>query len=236
MVSSQLEMKSKKFKKFRRKVRYPIVYGSIQFMIHFSRIVPRKVWLSVLGFFGGISYYLASKTRNLTIKHLTMAYGNEKTPKQIKQLARNVFIMMGKNAADIIRAYKIETIEEFGKIRELRGIEHAKNALAKGKGAIFVSGHCGAFEFIATELSLQGFNPIVVGSPMKDERLTKLLWNQRNKLGGSTIERGKENIRLIKSLKAGGAFGILIDQDTRVKSTFVDFFGIPCATDRKSVV
>ncbi len=175
-------------------------------------------------------YYFASRSRKLTLTHLTMAFGKEKSEKELKALAKEVFRMMGKNAADIIRAFKIQHVEAYNKFRVLKGIEHAHEAKAKGKGVIFIGGHCGAFEFIATELSFQGFEPLLIGSPMKDERLTKLLWEQRNKLGASTIERGKETVRLIKTLKSGGTFGILIDQDTRVKSIFVDFFGIPCAT------
>jgi Kdo2-lipid IVA lauroyltransferase/acyltransferase len=34
----------------------------------------------------------------------------------------------------------------------------------------------------------------------------------------------------MKNLKSGGCMIILIDQDTKVKSRFVNFFGMPCAT------
>ena len=223
-------MKSKKFKKIRRKIRYPLVYALILSMIYVARIFPRKMWLSLCGFLGGIAYYLASKTRKLTVKHLTMAYGSEKSAEEIKVLSKNIFKMLGKNAGDVIRAFHIHKKEDFDRIRILNGVEHAHRAHEKGKGIVFISAHYGAFEFIATELYLQGFNPLVIGTPMKDERLTKLLWKQRSKLGSIVIERGKENMRLIKTLKSGGTFGILIDQDTRVKSVFADFFGIPCAT------
>jgi len=37
-------------------------------------------------------------------------------------------------------------------------------------------------------------------------------------------------VRLFKALKSGGSIAILIDQDTKVKSRFVNFFGKPCAT------
>lgn len=223
-------MKSQKFKKIRRKIRYPLVYGAIRFMIFISQLVPRKWWLSFCGRLGNLAYYFASRSRKLTLKHLTLAYGSEKTEKEIQQLARDVFTMVGKNAGDIIRAFKIQDLESYNKFRVLKGLEHAEQAIAKGKGVIFIGGHCGAFEFIATELSFQGFKPLLIGSPMKDERLTNLLWEARNKLGASTIERGKETVRLIKTLKSGGTFGILIDQDTKVKSVFVNFFGMPCAT------
>jgi KDO2-lipid IV(A) lauroyltransferase len=37
-------------------------------------------------------------------------------------------------------------------------------------------------------------------------------------------------VRLFKALKSSGSIAILIDQDTKVKSRFVNFFGKPAAT------
>lgn len=222
--------RSKKFKKLRRKIRYPLIFGLVRFMIFVSRLFPRKTWLALCGFLGGIAYYFARRSRKLAITHLTMAYGKEKSEAEIKAITKQVFVMMGKNAGDIIRAFKVHSLEDFEKIRIVHNAEIAEQAFAKGKGVIFLTAHFGAFEFVATELAFRGYKPLIIGTPMKDERLTNLLWEQRNKLGASAIERGKETVRLIKTLKSGGTIAILIDQDTRVKSVFVDFFGMPCAT------
>lgn len=221
---------SKKFKKFRRKIRYPVILGLVRTMIFISRLFPRKMWLGLCGFLGGIAYVFARRSRKLATRHLTLAYGKEKSEKEIRALARQVFVMMGKNAGDIIRAFKIDNLKDFDKIRLANRAEIAEQAFTKGKGVIFLTAHFGAFEFVATELAFRGFKPLIIGTPMKDKRLTSLLWEQRNKLGASAIERGKETVRLIKTLKSGGTIAILIDQDTRVKSVFVNFFDMPCAT------
>ncbi|HEY9488398.1 MAG TPA: lysophospholipid acyltransferase family protein, partial [Chryseosolibacter sp.] len=57
-----------------------------------------------------------------------------------------------------------------------------------------------------------------------------LLWNYRNLHGAIPIARGKETFRMIKVLKSGGSVALLIDQDTKVKTVFVDFFGMQAAT------
>lgn len=222
--------RSKKFKKIRRKIRYPLIFGLIRFMIFISRLFPRKTWLALCGFLGGMAYHFANRSRKLATTHLNMAYSKEKSDAEIKAIAKQVFVMMGKNAGDIIRAFTVHTLADFDKIRVVHGAEIAERAFAKGKGVIFLTAHFGAFEFVATELAFRGYKPLIIGTPMKDERLTNLLWEQRNKMGASAIERGKETVRLIKTLKSGGTIAILIDQDTRVKSVFVDFFGMPCAT------
>ena len=138
--------------------------------------------------------------------------------------------MIGMNAGDLIRGYKISEYDEFKKIVVLKGEEHLNNALAKGKGVMALVSHLGAFEFTATEFSFRGLKPLIIGTPVKDKKLNDLLWSQREKLGATAVERGKDTLKVMKNLKAGGTMMILIDQDTKVKSRFVNFFGKPCAT------
>lgn len=218
------------WKKFRRRVRYNIIYVVIRFLIFVSGLIPRKFWLSLFGSIGGLSYYLAPYSRKVAIENLTLAYGLEKSPAEIKRLARKVFVMMGKNGADVIRSHRITRLTDYEKMRCINGIEYIEQAYKKGKGVLFLTAHLGAFELCATEMAFRGYKPLIIGTAMKDAKLTELLWRQRSKLGALAIERGKETVRLIKTLKSGGTVAILIDQDTRVKSVFVDFFGKPCAT------
>jgi KDO2-lipid IV(A) lauroyltransferase len=138
--------------------------------------------------------------------------------------------MLGMNAGDLIRAYNITKYDDFKKIVVLKGEEHLLKAQAKGKGVIALVAHLGAFEFTATEFSFRGYKPIIIGTPVKDKKLNALLWKQREKLGAVAVERGKDTLKIMKNLKAGGTMMILIDQDTKVKSRFVNFFGKPCST------
>jgi KDO2-lipid IV(A) lauroyltransferase len=159
-----------------------------------------------------------------------MVYGKEKSPNEIKSLAKQVYRYIGMNAADLLRAFKITKQEQYERVMITKGIEHAEAARAKGKGVMFLTAHIGAFEFLGMELAFRGYKPLIVGTPLKDERLDDLLWENRIKLGATKVERGKDMLKVIKNLKSGGSMIILIDQDTKVKSRFINFFGIPCAT------
>src|SRR5688572_24894100 len=226
-----VKKKRRRFKRQRRKIRYNIIYYAVLFMISFSNFIPRKVWLRMIGVLGGIGYYLAPRFRRLTTRHLTMAYRKEKSPQEIKKLSKQVFRYMGMNAADLIRGFRITDVKEYEKVMITKGIEHAEVARAKGKGVMFLTAHIGAFEFLGMELAFRGYKPLIVGTPLKDKRLNDLMWENRIKLGAIAVERGKDMLKVIKNLKSGGSMIILIDQDTRkVKSRFIDFFGMPCAT------
>lgn len=164
------------------------------------------------------------------ILHLGLAFSGEMSMREILTMSKEVFRMLGKNAGDVLRARKVETIEDLNRFLVTHGIENFDEATAKGKGVIFLTCHLGAFDIQITNMALRGLKPNIIGTPLKDERLNELLFDYRNAYGAVAVERGKETLRLIKALKTGGSVAILIDQDTKVKSRFVNFFGMKAAT------
>lgn len=217
-------------KNIRRKVRYTLVFRFVQFLIFLSNLVPRIAWLKFCGWLGRITYSLAVGTRKMVVQHLTIAFGKEKDKAEIKRLARGVFEMLGKNTGEMLRATRVETLVDLETFLVTDGLENYTKAIAKRKGVIFLTCHLGAFDLQVSNMALRGLNPNIIGTPLKDERLNELLWNYRNMHGAIAIERGRETFRLIKVLKSGGSVALLIDQDTKVKSRFVNFFGKPAAT------
>lgn len=218
-----------KKKKIRRKVRYGIVYRAVQFLIFISNAIPRVKWLKLCGFLGSLSFWFAGKTRRLMRKHLHIAFP-QMTPREIRKLSQKVFRMLGMNSGEMLRATRVKTLTDLEKFLVTHGLENYEQAIAKGKGVIFLTCHLGAFDLQVSNMALRGLNPNIIGTPLKDQRLNELLWDYRNMHGAIAIERGKETFRLIKVLKSGGSVALLIDQDTKVKSTFVNFFGKPAST------
>lgn len=192
--------------------------------------MPRTWWLAFFGWVAGIVYLFPSRFKDLVIRHLTMAFGKEKSEKEIMELSKQVYVMLGKNGADVIQSWNVLTLQDLEKFVKVEGKEYADRALAKGKGIIYFTGHIGAFELMISAMGLHGMPFLVIGTELKDERLNDIVVRFRNKYGSEPIQRGKETFKLIKTLKSGGAVGMLIDQDTRVKSRFVNFFGMPAST------
>ncbi|MDQ2656077.1 MAG: lysophospholipid acyltransferase family protein [Bacteroidota bacterium] len=216
-------------KAFRRSIRYGVIYRALRSMIWMSALLPRKMWLNICGGLGSLAWYFARETRALTLRHLRMAYP-EKTDTEIKRMGKRNFKMLGMNAGDILRSSRIEDLAQLETFLFTHGLENYTRAHARGKGVIFLTCHLGAFDLQITNMAMRGLNPNIIGTPLKDKRLNDLLWNYRNLHGAIPIARGKETFRMIKVLKSGGSVALLIDQDTRVKTVFVDFFGMQAAT------
>jgi len=214
----------------RKRLKYTAIYWAVLSTIFISRLMPRTWWLSLFGWIGKIVYRFPSRYKDLVIHHLGLAFGKEKSSEEILALSKEVYVMLAKNGADVIRSWSVETLEQLQKFVKIEGKEYADRALAKGKGIIYFTGHIGAFELMITAMGLNGMPFMVVGTALKDERLNDIVVRFRAKHGSEPISRGRETFKLIKALKSGGAVGMLIDQDTRVKSRFVDFFGMPAST------
>lgn len=219
-----------KKRSLKKRIKYTALYYFVRFLIFFSNLLPRKVWLAFCGWLGKLAYSFSSKPRERTIYHLGLAYSGKKSTREILELSKQVFVMLGKNAGDILRSLKVKSLADLEKFLVTEGLENYERAHAKGKGVMFLTSHLGAFDLQVTNMALRGLSPNIIGTALKDERLNELLFEYRNAFGAIAIERGKESVRLFKVLKSGGSIAILIDQDTKVKSRFVDFFGMKAAT------
>src|SRR5690606_42144447 len=75
------------FKAVRRKIKYRFLYFFVKSLILISNWMPRRVWLSFCGTLGKAAYTLAKKSKQQTLKHLTLAFKEEKSPKEIRTIA-----------------------------------------------------------------------------------------------------------------------------------------------------
>jgi KDO2-lipid IV(A) lauroyltransferase len=103
-----------------------------------------------------------------------------------------------------------------------------------GKGFIFVTGHLGSWELLARRIVRAGVPAIVIAARSWDRRLDDMVEAFRLRGGLPTLFREDPSggRTLLRALRDGKALGILIDQDTKVQSLFVPFFGHLAATPR----
>lgn len=215
----------------KKRVKYTVLYWFIRFLMFAANLMPRKAWLAFCGALGRVAYSFTTKSRERTIYHLGIAYGTEKSPKEIVALSKKVFTYMGKNAGDVFRSLRVRTLADLNKFLVTHGIENYEKAHAKGKGVMFLTSHLGAFDLQITNMALRGLKPNIIGAALKDPKLNEMLLEYRNAHGAIAIERGKESVKLFKVLKSGGSIAILIDQDIHfLKGRFVDFFGMKAYT------
>jgi Kdo2-lipid IVA lauroyltransferase/acyltransferase len=208
-----------------------IVILALKFL---TDILPRKFGLWLFGLFGRLFYLFPSVDKSLTIKHLTEVYGAAWTPDQIRKTARNVYSNLAKNMFDALYLNRLSK-DEFNKIVITDDLGSVRREYQNGQGLICVTAHTGCFEMLLQYFVRQGFKSFAVGQKLYDERVDRIITANRTGLNMEYIRRDENPRNIIRKLREGKAFGVLIDQDTSVEGVFADFLGKPAYTPSGAV-
>ncbi|MDR1583962.1 MAG: lysophospholipid acyltransferase family protein [Prevotellaceae bacterium] len=213
------------FTKIRRGIKYPVLLFFIHLFINIVRFFPRRWVEFFFVFLAFLVFILVRSERKRTIKTLTFVYGKEKMPKEIQQMGREVFMNQALNFADYIFSLKWTTREQFAKMIDVVGEEHLREAYNRGKGVICLMMHVGSWELSAIMLPVMGYETSGIATALSNPKINELIVAARESRGMKNISRGNSYKKLLQSIIKGECLIILIDQDTKVKGVFVDFFG-----------
>ncbi|HSM91848.1 MAG TPA: lysophospholipid acyltransferase family protein [Anaeromyxobacteraceae bacterium] len=214
-------------KRARRQVRSVVLVAAIRL----AALLPRRLAWSLGTLVGRGAWVFARKTRRLALRHLGIAFP-EKSEGEREGIARAMFVHLAHVATEVvtIRSYDRD-LEAYV---EVRNPELLDQLMARGKGLIYVPGHLGNWELQARRIARTGIDNATVAKASHDPRLTRLIEDFRAGGGVKTLWRESPSSGrvIIKTLRSGKALAILIDQDTKVQSVFVPFFGRLASTPR----
>ncbi|MDD5758865.1 MAG: lysophospholipid acyltransferase family protein [Desulfobulbaceae bacterium] len=207
-----------------KKLRDRLFTQILHLLIGILRRIPRRVAIGVMRLIGALIFTFSRKGRCLTISHLSMAFGHEKSDAEIRSLAKNVYRHFATALADTMRLPVILR-QGINTLIKAEGMHHLEQALAQGHGALMITGHFGNWELLGAWMAQNNYPLRVVGTTLENPGLDKIVVEMRNQAGYTNIARGSGTREIIRSLKQGCAIGMLIDQDTQVPGAFVQFFG-----------
>jgi KDO2-lipid IV(A) lauroyltransferase len=105
------------------------------------------------------------------------------------------------------------------------GKENAKAAIAKGRGGLFVSGHCGNWELMPPCIRDLGLKGTLVYRPPNNPYVDEWIARQRRHGLPTLAAKGGDGARaIIRTLKEGGFLAMLVDQKMN-NGISVPFFG-----------
>jgi KDO2-lipid IV(A) lauroyltransferase len=112
------------------------------------------------------------------------------------------------------------------------GLEHFEDALRGGRGALIATGHLGNWELSAYAHAWLTAPMNMVVRPLDNPLIDRLLQRRREASGNRSISKREIARPILKALAANQAVGMLIDHNSAAAgAVFVDFFGVPAATD-----
>src|SRR5271154_413509 len=80
-----------------------LLYWLVRGLVAFIQSLP-LVWVVRLGRAGGaLAFWLDARHRRVALKNLTMCFGNEKLPDEIRAIAKENFRRLGENYASAVK-------------------------------------------------------------------------------------------------------------------------------------
>jgi Kdo2-lipid IVA lauroyltransferase/acyltransferase len=228
-------MSNKKKKNRFRKLLQILIRNLIVVLILSSKfvftILPTGISLKIGSLLGSLGYLFLRRDRKLALEHLEMAFGDQYSPADRRQITRKMFRHLSKCIVEFLSLPKFNRNILDNKVTD-KSYDSFTKGFAAGKGIILLSAHFGNWEIMNAYFNkVRGFPVRVVARSLYDDRLDEVLNDIRRGVGRDVLMRGNATRSILKALRGNEVVGMLADQDTRSgDGIFVDFFGRPAYT------
>lgn len=189
------------------------------------RRVPLSV-RSALGWYGGyLAGLLPLRERRIAELQLRMVFN----PTEARRLTPRVFAHVGRTFMESFNLVPFFATKERLTCKQWDMINPWKS---EARPIVVLTAHTGNWDLLAAYNISEGFKVTTIGREARSPTMQAALKSLREAYGVETIWRSdKLGIkRLMTCLRENRVVAALIDQDTRVDSEFVPFFGIPAKT------
>jgi KDO2-lipid IV(A) lauroyltransferase len=214
------------WRRLRRATRGPRNAALARVLGGFSRslgALPVPLGLAVGRGLGTAAHAMLGTPRRLAVEHMGLAFP-EFDPTTRRRLVRETFRHAGQGFAELSAFEKLVRRPDYFR---LEGAAALDAALARGRGAIAVTGHVGNWELLAAWAAAIGYPITVVVRRVTDLRFHSLIVRFRAAAGVEVLVRDDPGFLAAvgDALRRNRVVAMLIDQDTRGAGIFVPFFG-----------
>lgn len=213
-----------------RRLKHDLGYYPFRAFLGLGSRLPLSVLRPMGAAAGRFALSLGVRDRRRAANHLSLAFpGLDDAGRHelLRRTARHLGLML----AEVVWLWRAQPAE-VEKLCSAEGFEHLEGALAAGRGAVLITGHCGNWEMLNARLGVGGIPMTIAVREVYDPRINQLATALRARFGTEVVFRGKEAGQLLNDgLARNRVLGLLIDQDIRnVPGIFVPFFGRPAWT------
>ena len=187
--------------------------------------LPLRVLFALGEAAGFCAWLILGKYRRLALRNIEIAFGDEKSPRELRRLVRRHFRRLGANLFCSLKI-AVMPLDQLAKTVEIESLDAVHRQLRAGRPVVLVLSHLGNWELISQ--ILPGFIGYVrnstiyqkLGNRFIDEHVRKL----RGRAGVEMFDRKEGFQKAIELLRGGGAIGILSDQHAGDQGLWVPFF------------
>ena len=197
-------------------------------------------WVARLGRAGGaLAWWLDARHRRVAVRNLAMCFGAEKSPAEIRALARENFRRIGEGYSCAIKTAMMKPAQlrpHYDFIGAGKILKFESNAGPQNR--IVAAGHFGNFEMYARfNQFVPGFRCATTYRGLRQPALSRLLQSVREQSGCRFFERRTEGAALKAAMSDTGLLlGLYADQSAGPGGLRLTFLGHECSASTAPAV
>jgi KDO2-lipid IV(A) lauroyltransferase len=216
-----------------------LLYVPARLVIGLAQLLPLNLVARLGRAIGAIVYFVDGRHRTVALRNLTEAFGEEKSEREIRALAKENFRRIGENFASSIKTMTMSQ----AKIEKVLTASHVERAIPPDepkphKSRVFAVGHFGNFETYARLGSfVLGSRCATTYRGLRQPGLNRLLQDMRNRSGTLFFDRRTGAAKLKQAMQEGSIMlGLLADQHAGNRALRLPFFGRECSVSTAPAV
>ncbi len=211
------------------KVQSALEYATARVLLTGLGWLPRPLAVATGRGVARVAYGLSDRLRRTGFRNLELAFP-EMNERERERILHGCFTNLGRLLGQFSH-FPRATPESLRRIVECQGLENLEAAQARGRGVILFTGHLGAWELSSFALSAFGYPMSFLVRRIDNLHVEQMIENTRTRFGNRSIDKRAAMRPMLRTLRAGGTLGTLVDLNTQPhEGIFVDFFGIPAST------
>jgi KDO2-lipid IV(A) lauroyltransferase len=175
---------------------------------------------------GALVYSLDSRGRAVALANLDAAFGEKFSPARKRQIARGSYQSFARSMLELLWSPNL-TREFTEKIFRITGVEPGSFHYDPNQAVIYVCLHYGNFEWLSQFAAFHTGRQPVVTQRFKNPLIGQIFNRLRSSTGHTILPQERAMIRMLKHLKSGGKFNMLVDLnlDPSEPSVIINEFG-----------
>jgi len=211
------------------RLRQLLEYCAVHLLVGLLGAVPRSAARAAGAALGAAGYRLLPRLRRTGERNLQLAFPQAGT-EWCKATLRGMYRSLGWQLGEFCQMRRYTAANTAGWIR-YEGFEHFRQAEARSRGVLIVTGHLGAWELSSFYHSLMGHPMSMVIRRLDNPRVDAFVNRLRCLHGNQVLHKDDFARGLLAAVRGGRSVGILMDTNmTPPQGVFVPFFGVPACT------
>lgn len=196
-----------------KRARQSVLFAFLILVTFPFALLPYRLSLQIGDLLGMLIYLFWGSRRNIALDNLRDAIerGAITLSQDPRAVIRQNFRNLGKFLIEVNKIYHGFAAPIFRTV-ELRGAENFLKAQKKGKGVLFITGHCGNWELMAVYVAMVLTRAKIIVRKQHNEYLNRFIERTAERYGNDILYKQGALKQILASLKKNETVALLMDQ------------------------